>query len=241
MATYFSDSIRNTTFTANDLGSLLDSLACGIETWGGVSGGSANAQTITVSPTPVAYAAGQTFSFYATYTNTGSATLNVNSLGAITIYDSRTGIALTGNEIFATGVFTVVYYNTKFYLINGRDQEQTWSPTLVGFSANPTSTVYKYYKSGNIVTCVVRQGGLGTSNATNFTISLPFTAATISSGYWGAMIWDWTDNGVTGTVAGIATIASAGTVMTLYKGVGSTAWTAAGTKGANLTITYEAA
>lgn len=134
----YSDILRTTTWTASDLASLIDGMAYGINQWGGVSGGSANAQTITVSPTPAAYANGQVFNFYATYTNTGAATLNANGLGATALRDAKTGAALVGYEIFATGVYTVVYYNSLFYLINGRPSFATWVPTLTGFTLAPS-------------------------------------------------------------------------------------------------------
>lgn len=53
--------------------------------YGGTSGGSANSQTISLSPTPGAYAAGQLFVFICGFTSTAAWTVNVNSLGAKTV------------------------------------------------------------------------------------------------------------------------------------------------------------
>lgn len=50
--------------------------------YGGTSGGSANAQTLTMSPAPLAYSAGQLFIFICGFTSTSSWTVNANSLGA---------------------------------------------------------------------------------------------------------------------------------------------------------------
>jgi hypothetical protein len=46
------------------------------------SAGTANAQTLTYTVAPIAYVAGDTYSFIAGATNTGAATINVNGLGA---------------------------------------------------------------------------------------------------------------------------------------------------------------
>ena len=236
----YSDVLRTTTWTASDLASLIDGMAYGINQWGGVSGGSVNAQTITVSPTPAAYANGQVYSFYATYTNNGSATLNVNSLGATTIRDAKTGAVLIGNEIYATGVFTVVYYNSLFYLINGANGSATWVPTITGFSANPTNTVYYYTRNGRQITCFVRQATPGTSNATGFSITAPVTALTLTNMVWVAKAGDAFNNSV--YVADCeAYISSGGTIINLANAGSATGWTAAGTKSANFTLVYEAA
>jgi hypothetical protein len=49
------------------------------------STGAVNTYAITLSPAPTAYVAGQKFTFKANLANTGTATLNVNGLGAKTI------------------------------------------------------------------------------------------------------------------------------------------------------------
>jgi hypothetical protein len=59
-----------------------------------------------------------------------------------------------------------------------------WSPTLTGFSANPTNSVYRYIQYGKTVFIAINQGTNGTSNAATFTISLPVTAATITNMQW---------------------------------------------------------
>src|SRR5690348_5762721 len=63
-------------------------------TWGGTAGGSANALTIAPTPVITAYTAGQEFEFIVASTNTSTATLNVNSVGAVAITkDGTTGLA----------------------------------------------------------------------------------------------------------------------------------------------------
>jgi len=75
-----------------------------------------NTVTLTLSPAITAYAAGQMFTFVAGGSNTGAATLNVNSLGAKAIQAS--GSALTGYEILSGETYMVIYDGTYFQLLN---------------------------------------------------------------------------------------------------------------------------
>ena len=70
--------------------------------------------TITVSPTPAAYATYQRFTFKAAADNTGTATLNVNSLGAKTLKKrTSSGLSdLAAGDIKQDGIYSVVYDGT---------------------------------------------------------------------------------------------------------------------------------
>jgi hypothetical protein len=119
---------------------------------------------------------------------------------------------------------------------------QTWNPTLTGFSANPTSCVYRYVLIGKLCTLFIRQATPGTSNGTGFTITLPFTAAAIANMAWWVATAGNTDNGVLLSGAGAAYIASGGTVLNLFSNAAAGSWTASGTKGCfGMGITYEVA
>jgi hypothetical protein len=86
--------------------------------WGGTAGGTANARTITLSPAPAAYAAGQRFAFInGAAANSGAATLNVNSLGAKDIRKGDGSTALASGDMPADAVVEVVYDGTQFVLI----------------------------------------------------------------------------------------------------------------------------
>jgi hypothetical protein len=82
------------------------------------SGGTANAQTLTHTVAHTALVAGDTFSFIVgtSLTNTGSTTLNIDSLGAVTI--KRNGANLVGGELQAGQVATVAYDGTNFQLVS---------------------------------------------------------------------------------------------------------------------------
>jgi len=87
--------------------------------WGSTSGGTANAQTVTVSG--FSSTNGQTFYFVAGSTNTGALTLSVNGGAPISVVKPTTSgtSILIGNEVAAGTVNGVTYYSTtgQFQLI----------------------------------------------------------------------------------------------------------------------------
>jgi len=83
--------------------------------WGGTAGGTANARTVTLNPAPAAYAAGMRISSVIPATNTGTTTLNVNSLGAKDVKQPN-GSALASGHMPAFAVFE--YNGTDFILVN---------------------------------------------------------------------------------------------------------------------------
>lgn len=89
---------------------------------GGTSTGSANAQVIaTTTPAGFARTPGQVVTFTAGFSNTSSATLNVDSTGAATINKTSGGgpIPLTGGEIVAGQFISVIWTGTVYLLQSG--------------------------------------------------------------------------------------------------------------------------
>jgi hypothetical protein len=82
------------------------------------STGSANAYVLTLATVPNALAAGQQFSFKANFTNTGSATLNVNSLTAKTIKKNSGTIDLVAGDIVSGQIVQVEYDGTNFQMVS---------------------------------------------------------------------------------------------------------------------------
>jgi hypothetical protein len=80
--------------------------------WGGTTGGSATAYTISLSPAISAYAQGQQFRFIAHAANTGTATLAVNGLTAYQINRNSSTVAAATGEISSGEIITVVYDTT---------------------------------------------------------------------------------------------------------------------------------
>jgi hypothetical protein len=102
------------------------------------AGGTADAKTLTYSVAPAAYYNGQCFAFIANTTNTGTCTLNVNSLGAKTIKRVVAGslTALSASEMVA-GMRVMVTYNTA-------DDSFTWvnySPAVEAATTGAAGTV----------------------------------------------------------------------------------------------------
>ena len=75
------------------------------------AGGSANALTFTAESGFTSYADGQVIRLRAIATNTGAATLNVNSIGAKAIRTMTPGgeTALSGSEIQSGGIYELIY------------------------------------------------------------------------------------------------------------------------------------
>jgi hypothetical protein len=56
-----------------------------------------------------------------------------------------------------------------------------WVPTITGFSSNPTNTINYYQIVRKACKLFIRQGTDGTSNATSFTMTLPFSSVTTAN------------------------------------------------------------
>ena len=116
-----------------------------------------------------------------------------------------------------------------------------YSPTPTGFSSVPETADYRFAIVGRVVTLVVAQKTNGTSNATDLTVPLPVTAATV-----GTTGTTWTgangyavDNGTGLTVASRWVINSGGTTIDFYTNMAVGAWTNAKGKRVYCVATYE--
>lgn len=115
-----------------------------------------------------------------------------------------------------------------------------YTPTLTGYSVNPTTSTYIYNVVGTQVNLEVRQGGNGTSNTTAKTITLPVSMSSrasnlqINAGFC-------VDNGsaiVTGMMALINVAAP--TVVSVFPAfVNTSLWTASGGCRQTFQISYE--
>lgn len=93
--------------------------------------------TVTLSPTPLSYAAGMPLHIKFTNANTGAATINVNSLGAKSI-KRPDGSALAANDISASHIAFLIYDGTNFILTNLAQKTTIYAS--VRMSANQTIT-----------------------------------------------------------------------------------------------------
>ena len=131
--------------------------------------------TGTLTPALAAYATGNLFSFVAANTNTGAATINLNSLGAKSI-TKKGSTALAAGDIVSGQVHLIEYDGTRFQLIN----PSASSVSSISFGSTgltpATATTGAVTVAG---TLAIANGGTGTTSttfvnaATNVTGTLP--------------------------------------------------------------------
>ena len=235
----WADSIRSTVAAMDDVATLIDN---GAIIWGGTAGGTADALTITTSPTIATYNTGQRFAFIVASTNTTTTpSINPNAAGSTTI-KRWDGSACIPGDLYAGMIAQIVADGSNYRLMNPACVWTTWTPTFTGFSANPSSPVATYCVTWNRI-CHFHFScpNNGTSSTTAFTVSAPLTAATRTNAIWGGAATQVTDNGAVTTTPGAWSISSAGTSFTVYKnsGLGAATWTAAAGKGAYFSGFYE--
>ena len=146
----------------------------------------------TLTPAIAAYATGNLFSFVAPNTNTGAATINLNSLGAKNI--TKLGsTALAAGDIVSGRVYQIEYDGTRFQLLNPS------ASSVASFSAGSTG----FTPSSATTGAVTLAGTLATTNGgtglTSFTANGLLYASSSSALATGSAL---TYNGSTFKVAG---------------------------------------
>ena len=189
------------------------------------------------------------------WTYASASTINVPS-GAASTYAVGDRIKFTQTTVKYGVIKTVadtlltIIVNTDYALVNAAISSiyysrlpapvgyPTWfayTPTYLGYSANPTGSAY-FSVVGR--TCFVDTGSLtaGTSNAATLAIGLPTATVSPYAGQWGAGIWY--DNTAYGG-AGTHTISVANVRIDCYKTTNQTSdWTSSGTKIYKTIATY---
>lgn len=84
-------------------------------------GATANDYVVTVSPAPVAYAAGTILLFAPAHANTGAAQVQVNALGYKPLVGCD-GAALSAGDLESGGFVAALYSGTAFVLLSGNDR-----------------------------------------------------------------------------------------------------------------------
>jgi hypothetical protein len=176
----------------------------GISSLLGVSG----IDTITGSGSPqvTTYATGQMFWFVASGTNTGAATLNIDSLGAKSI--TRGTAALAAGDIISGSVVLVVYDGTHFQLLSINRSIQ-----VNGTIASATTT------------------NIGAANAEYLAVSGTTTITafdTVAAGIYRVLKFDGililTHNGTSLILPGAASITTAANDVAGFRSLGSGNW-----------------
>lgn len=106
--------------------------------WCGTAGGTADALTLTPSPAITAYAAGQRFVFKSgTSANTGAATINVSSVGAITL--EKNGAALAAGDVAISQWYEVILSSATVAQLQEIGGASLASPAFTGTPTAPTA------------------------------------------------------------------------------------------------------
>lgn len=83
-----------------------------------VAGGSGSAYTLALSPALAAHIPGMPIRFKANHANTGAATININSLGAVAIKKNYNQ-ALAANDILSGQIITICHDGTNYQVTGG--------------------------------------------------------------------------------------------------------------------------
>ncbi len=213
-----------------------------LNTFYGTDTGAANAYAISVASANFSsYVDGTVIYFKAANANTTGSTINVNGLGAVSLFYAD-GSALGAGALTTNGIAQVMCLGGNFYLLSSSGftySSGSFVPTWTGFSVAPTGTIF-WTKIGDVVTLAPSTSCTGTSNATAMTITnLPtnLRGSTSSTVRAACVI---TDNGA--EAAGAISYESAG-VLSFWKGSAppsKTGFTNSGTKGLGFgsTITF---
>lgn len=127
-----------------------------------------------------------------------------------------------------TSAISNVYYSNSF-TPEGYPPLFSWSPTLTGFSSNPSGNYYYNVKDSEVF-AIIDQSSDGTSNATSFTISLPVDMNTDFNEQRG-LISTLRDSGTLQATPGMWLISgTAPSTMRLYKDSTQAPWTNTGVK-----------
>lgn len=154
------------------------------------SGGSANAQTLTLAPALTAHTLGTTVWFRAGFTNTtNNPTLNVNGLGALQILRPNTG-GLYAGDITAGYIYNATVVDGTYWILNNPTPKwNTWSPTVaavVGSLSAPTLSAKYVVDVGGTVNFNIGYSGTLSSGPTGaVTFGTPVTAADTNAAWGG--------------------------------------------------------
>lgn len=181
-----------------------------------VSAGTANALTVALSPPLLSYVEGVSFSFRATTTNTGSATINVNGLGAIGIRQQDLS-TLPAGAITSGRNYELTYNGTYFVIVSAGAAVSVSDSGLIllGSASAAAGTIdltgmmdnslYSNYK------IAFRRLTVSASGFIAFRASVDNGASYIASGYGVAAASDGTSTPAPASASGQATPSSVNT------------------------------
>lgn len=190
----------------------------GAASYAGVTSGSGNAYVATLSPALLAYDNGTIVTFTANHSNTGNATINVNGLGAKSLYTAQ-ATNIGSGQILSGHSYSFVYSTAQgaFLLIESISDSGAWTsytPTITpagSMTYTSSSIVYAKYKrlAGNLTFVQISfTGTVGGTPDAYFNVTLPSGFNMANSAVSGSVTL--IDNGA--GAAGLVTYSTASTI-----------------------------
>jgi microcystin-dependent protein len=187
--------------------------------------GTANAITLGYAVGPTSYVQGEKFAFKSTAANTGATTVNVQSLGAKSLFKKTSGgpAALTGGEIQAGDIVEIEFDGTQFQLVgmpaNIAVDPTTLTPTgaVMPFAgaAAPTGWLVCAGQAVNRTTYAALFAVIGTTfgagdGSTTFTLPDLRGRAVFGVDNMGGVAANRLGSGTTGGITGTASLGATG-------------------------------
>lgn len=171
----------------------------GAEVYGATATGN-DSYIITLVPAPISYTDGMHLFFKADVGNTGSSTLNVNGLGAISLVTAAGTLTVTG-DILASQIVEVIYNSTSpvFQIVNPASAVLI-NPSTTVFNAtvntSPTSNTTYTYVAQLVPTSATAMSGWATSSPAVSQASVGVTqlGANVSNGSYNTSVEDGLGN-----------------------------------------------
>lgn len=120
----------------NQFAAPINNLETGAAHFGGLTGGTANAYTASLSPAPSSLSAGLLCAFLVHAANTGAASLNVNQLGARNL--AKNGAALAAGDLLAGVVYAAIYDGASTWHLCGTGGGVDITPDDLPFAIDAT-------------------------------------------------------------------------------------------------------
>lgn len=191
--------------------------------YGGVDTGSVNAYALNFVANFTAYADGIVIYWIPSNTNTGASTVNVNSLGPVSILN-QDGTALTAGQIQSNQIVQMMFKGTGFLLV-GAPISGSFTVTLTGVSGAPVTGTARWAKDGRAVQLVL-PALAGNSNTTAKTYT-GIPAALVPAFNFFAVTTGVNNSGAAQEVVTVTIGAGLGTI-TFARLTADGLWTAAG-------------